>query len=844
MKMGLNSWNKSITNRLASTFFIFLLLAVFLVGFIVYFRATQSLTESVFDRLGAVATLKEDSLNRWVDQQRLNIVFIAWQPDVQQRAGMLLDESGSDVDHKAAYSALSDYLSFVVTSVSDSSELFILDLNGKIVLSTQPDHVGQNHGSDPFFLQGMFTTFVQPVYNSPDTGHPTITVSTPLFNENKRRVGILVGQLNLARVDQIFLERNGLGASGETYLVNPSHEFVSNRSNIPQSGSIRSKGIDAALQGVSGKDLYKNFQGVPVLGVYLWLNDQNIALVAEMSQAEAYAPARQLALTAIEFGLLASIILAGIAYFLARRITRPILAITDIANRVASGDLSQTAPVMTDDEVGHLASTFNEMIRQLQLLYEGLEKKVAERTTQINQVNQHLQEEIAERKQAQDQLNVQNGYLAALHETAIGMISRLDLQDLFETLVTRAGQLMNTQDGFIYIADPGAKEIECKVGVGIFSRLVGLRVSSGEGLGGTVWQSGRPLVVNDYDQWEGRVKNLEYNLIRSIIGIPLKSGDQTVGVIGLAYNCEVDDAHTFGENEVELLNRFAQLASIALDNARLYQIVSEARAVAEAANESKSTFLANVSHELRTPLTSILGFARIIQKRLLERIFPLVASDDPKVQRAIIQVEDNLNIVLSEGDRLTTLINDLLDLEKIRAGKMVWRIEPLRIAEIIDQASAATSSLFESKVLTWVRNIPTDLPLVQGDRARLVQVVINLISNAVKFSRQGSITCRVMPIQDELIICIVDQGIGIAKEDRALVFEKFIQVGDTLTNKPKGTGLGLPICKEIVEHHGGRMWLESEPGLGSSFFFSLPINSIRPEDPTERPKNNDPGEPL
>jgi signal transduction histidine kinase/HAMP domain-containing protein len=829
MKIGLKSWNKHLTNRLAGTFFIFLFLTVVLVGWIAYGQATQSLTESVFDRLGAVATLKEDGLTRWIDQQRLNIVFTARQPALEQQAGILLDGSGSDSARKAAYAAISDYLNFVVTSVSDSSELFILDLNGRVALSTLPEHEGQSHASDPFFIQGMFTTFIQPVYTSSETGRPTISVSTPLFNENKRRVGILVGHLNLARIDRIFLDRSGLGASGETYLVNPANDFVSAALfNLPDSarpGRIRSTGIDAALLGNSGKGLYTNYQGIPVLGVYLWLDNQGMALMAEMSQEEALSPARQLAWTIFEFGLLAAVLLAGMAFFLARRITRPILAITQVANRVAAGDLSQLAPVLTGDEVGQLAQTFNKMTGQLQLLYEGLENKVAERTAQLNQVNRNLETEISERKQAQERLHVQNEYLAALHETAIGMISRLDLQDLFEALVTRAGQLMHTPDGFIYIAEPGAAQIECKVGVGIFGRLVGVQVAAGEGLGGTVWQTGQPLVVENYDQWPGRVKNLEYDLISSIVGIPLKHGLEVVGVIGLAYHCQAADTHSFGENEIELLGRFAQLASIALDNARLYQVVNEARVAAEAANESKSAFLANVSHELRTPLTSILGFARMVQKRLQERILPLIPAGDPKVQRAITQVEDNLNIVLSEGERLTTLINDLLDLEKIRVGKMVWHMGEIHIGEIVDQAAAATSSLFESKGLTFVQEIPAGLPRVMGDRDRLVQVLINLISNSVKFTPQGAIICRASATPVDLVVCMIDRGIGIAKEDQTLVFEKFRQVGDTLTNKPKGTGLGLPICKEIIEHHGGRMWLESEPGLGSSFYFSLPIMS-------------------
>jgi signal transduction histidine kinase len=186
-------------------------------------------------------------------------------------------------------------------------------------------------------------------------------------------------------------------------------------------------------------------------------------------------------------------------------------------------------------------------------------------------------------------------------------------------------------------------------------------------------------------------------------------------------------------------------------------------------------------------------------------------------------VEENLGIILAEGQRLTTLINNVLDLEKIEAGKMDWHLEPLAIAEVINQATAATASLFDQKGLSLIEELSDNLPQVSGDRDKLVQVVINLISNAVKFTDRGRVKVRAQAVEGEIQISVRDQGIGIAVADQPLVFEKFKQVGDTLTDKPKGTGLGLPICKEIIERHGGRIWVTSELGRGSTFVFTLPI---------------------
>jgi len=242
-------------------------------------------------------------------------------------------------------------------------------------------------------------------------------------------------------------------------------------------------------------------------------------------------------------------------------------------------------------------------------------------------------------------------------------------------------------------------------------------------------------------------------------------------------------------------------------------------------DQMKTDFLSTVSHELRTPLTSVLGFARINQKRLDERIFPAVQTDEPRVLRAVEQVRSNIKIILSEGERLTTLINDVLDLAKIEAGQVEWDMRPLQMDEVLQRAISSTSSLFESADLELVKNIDPDLPQIVGDKDRLIQVLINLISNAVKFTPRGSVTVNAARKNGELQIGVADTGVGISPSDQAKVFEKFKQAGDTLTDKPAGTGLGLPICKEIIEHHGGRIWVESKPDEGSTFAFTLPIQT-------------------
>ncbi len=258
-----------------------------------------------------------------------------------------------------------------------------------------------------------------------------------------------------------------------------------------------------------------------------------------------------------------------------------------------------------------------------------------------------------------------------------------------------------------------------------------------------------------------------------------------------------------------------------------------------ALDRMKTDFVSLVSHEVRTPLTSVLGFAKLIQKSFAQHIAPQIPLSDHKSRRAVRRIHDNLDIIVSEGERLTRLINQVLDIAKMEAGEATWHMETSSITEAIHQAVAATSALAQAKGLKVWLDLERGLPPVRADQDRLVQVLTNLLSNAVKFSDHGQIEVQAgklrslgdsdgssppnLPPGDWLVVSVHDSGVGIAPADLSQVFEKFKQVQDTIGNRPKGTGLGLPICKEIVEQHGGQIWAESELGVGSRFSFALPV---------------------
>lgn len=319
------------------------------------------------------------------------------------------------------------------------------------------------------------------------------------------------------------------------------------------------------------------------------------------------------------------------------------------------------------------------------------------------------------------------------------------------------------------------------------------------------------LKKSEYTKYSTSFQLLLYHM-RSLLIIPINNKDITYGVIIML------NQKKLAYNEMQISNgfSFASKVGIALENAALFQKLKDM-------DKMKTDFLSTVSHELRTPLTSIIGFTEMVKRKFEGPIVEELDLTMEKNQSSVIKIRRNINIILSEGERLSNLINDLLDISRMEAGKVSLNMREIDIEEIITQVITLTNPIIRDKSLQVIQNIREPLPKIMADKDKLMQVIINLISNAIKFTEEGCIVCTARRVQENIIVSISDTGVGIKEEDKKYVFEKFSQVGDKFTNKPCGTGLGLAICKYIIEEHGGKIWVESEIEKGSDFSFSIPI---------------------
>jgi len=295
---------------------------------------------------------------------------------------------------------------------------------------------------------------------------------------------------------------------------------------------------------------------------------------------------------------------------------------------------------------------------------------------------------------------------------------------------------------------------------------------------------------------------------RASLAVPLLREDRIIG--GLVVRRK--STGEFRPEVIELLKTFATQSVLAIQNARLFREIEEKSRQIESANRHKSEFLANMSHELRTPLNAIIGFSEVLGERLFGELNEKQAeyTDD----------------ILTSGRHLLSLINEILDLSKVEAGRMELETTTFDLPLAIDNARTFVRERATNHEITLDVKVDERIGDIVGDERKIKQILLNLLSNAVKFTPQGGrITISARPIAAAVEISVTDTGIGIAEQDQPKVFEEFRQVGNDNAKKIEGTGLGLTLAKKFVELHGGRIWVESELGKGSTFVFTLPIHS-------------------
>jgi len=405
------------------------------------------------------------------------------------------------------------------------------------------------------------------------------------------------------------------------------------------------------------------------------------------------------------------------------------------------------------------------------------------------------------------------GQLTALGEVGRAVSSTLDLETVLSTIVSRAIQLSGTDGGSVYEYDEATEEFSLRASRGLPQAYVeqvrDTRPRKGEGAVGRVALTREPVQIADISDptaYESRVRNTLLQIgLRALLAVPLIAEDQLVGALIVMRK----RTGTFAPEEVALLQTFATQSALAIQNARLFREIEEKSRQLEVASQHKSEFLANMSHELRTPLNAIIGFSEVLSERMFGELNE--------------KQEEYSKDIHASGQHLLSLINDILDLSKIEAGRMELELSGFHLPTALDSALTLVRERAGRRSIALHLSVDDRLGQIQADERKVRQVVLNLLSNAIKFTPEGGrIEVGAVPRNGAVEISVSDTGVGIAQEDQEAVFEEFRQVG-TADKKVEGTGLGLTLCRKFVELHGGKIWVKSELGVGSTFTFTLPV---------------------
>lgn len=816
---------KSLRTRLTFWFLILTLIPLMFVIIFNYMQGVKVIESRTFDKLTTIRDLKVDRLKSWLSEREGDMIVMS-SDDELTILESLIDKLSYNQNDTAILVNGRELLNRYIENYEAYNELFIINSqDGKILLSTNSFIEGEDKSTDECFTKPMQSgeMSIKDIYFSKSKSEYTMTYSIPIFSKgdaSRQIIGILVAQIDLKNsLYKMLLNRVGLGETGETLIVNKDVVAMNElrwEENAPLNLKINTRSANNAARGQTGILTTIDYRHEPILAAYTYITETEWGFVVKQDLYELNEPIRAMLVNFLIIFLITALIIALTANMISKSISKPIVEINKVAKKIGSGDFSVRNIYSSADEIGSLASEFNNMANLIE-----------------------------------SRVETQKG-VANISETMIAPFSMKE----FGTQLLK--QLMETTDANMsafYILNETTSEYEHFTSVGVNEKVLNsFSAENPEGEVGNAISTKRIYYLRDIpENTIFKYKSISGDISpKEIIIIPILTENTVVAIISLinikkfseecydileqswtAINVSYEnlmagertrifaDQLSISNQQLEAqTEELQQQAEEMQEQAQELQLTSEElqeqnlkldeqKKQLESANKLKSEFLSNMSHELRTPLNSIMALSRVL----------LIQAKDK------LSDEENsyLEIIERNGKNLLSLINDILDLSKIEAGKMETMTSTISIGAIARMVKESMQSLAVEKVLKLNLKVADNLPKVETDEVKFHQALLNIVSNAVKFTEKGNVDILVEQSSEDIIVKVKDSGIGISEEMLSHVFDEFRQVDGTSSRKYEGTGLGLSIASKLLLVLGGNISVQSELGKGSVFTITVPI---------------------
>jgi len=778
-----------------------------------YYQRSAVIRDGEFEKLQAIRDLKVRQLNVWMEERAGDLGIAAETADIHGLESVLAREpvkrTPEDMETiKIARKLLRRY----VDKCDAYNEIFIIGAaSGKVEASTSPAREGQDKSKNPYFTEAMRTRemWIKDIHHSKTENKLSMTFSMPIrcwLHKGKHVIGVLVARINLDRsLYPLLRERTGFGKTGETLIVNRDGMAVNElrwRENAPLALKITAEPAVKAAAGDTGIIETYDYRGEMVLAAYTHIPQTGWGFIVKRDLAEIYAPIRDMVWDMAIILAVSAVAVLGVAMLLSRTISQPILDISNTVLRVAGGDMEARCSTTGSDEIAALGTSLNEMT-----------DAVASRRIELQSA-------------------------AEIAET---MAAAGDIDAFASGLLMKLMDVTDSQLGAFYLHSEDGRIFEPVKSVGLAADAAPFfNADEHEGeLGRTLVTGETTFIRNIPESTMFTFKTTAGTVLPAeIVTIPLVVAGKVTAVISLATLTAYSFSHRTildqaqigmdtalanalsgtktarlaeelrtGNEELATMNEELRTRTEELEQ-QAHELELQQRQVEEA-NRFKSEFLSNMSHELRTPLNSILSLSQLLLSR--------------GTGKDVDEEAEFLSVIERNGRGLLALINDILDLSKVEAGQADIFPADVNPADVTEAALNIVRPLIDEKQLALGVNISDDLPTMYTDADKVRQILLNMLSNAVKFTDTGEISVSVSLDGDRVSFAVGDSGVGISAEDQKHIFDEFRQVDGSTTRKYGGTGLGLAICLRLARLLGGDIAVSSETDKGSTFTLCLPV---------------------